>query len=42
LFQKYEIEVGNSARGIDLPSVETDIKATSIAQPQSSCPFQDA
>lgn len=40
--KKYEIEVGNSARGIDLPSVETDIKATSIAQPQSSCPFRDA
>lgn len=40
--KKYEIEVGNSARGIDLPSVETDIKATSISQPQSSCPFRDA
>lgn len=40
--KKYEIEVGNSARGIDLPSVETDIKATSVAQPQSSCPFRDA
>lgn len=40
--KKYEIEVGNSARGIDLPNVETDIKATSITQPQSSCPFRDA
>lgn len=40
--KKYEVEVGNSARGIDLPSVETDIKATSIAKPQSSCPFRDA
>lgn len=25
-----------------MPSVETDIKATSISQPQSSCPFRDA
>lgn len=40
--KKYKIEVGNSARGIDLPSVETDIKATSIVKPQSSCPFQNA
>ena len=33
-----------SAKGIDLPSVEinTDIKVTSIKQPQSSCPFKDA
>lgn len=42
VMKKYEVEVGNSARGIDLPSVETDIKATSIAKPQSSCPFRDA
>jgi hypothetical protein len=28
--------------GIDLPSVETDIKVTSIRQPQSSCPFRSA
>jgi len=35
---------GNSARGIDLPSedINTDIKVTSIKQPQSSCPFKDA
>lgn len=41
---KYEIEIGNSANGIDLPgvSIETDIKVTSIAQPQSSCPFKNA
>ena len=38
---KYEIEIGSSARGIDLPGaeIETDIKVTSIVQPQSSCPF---
>lgn len=48
-FQKYlssiyEIEIGNSAKGIDLPgsTIETDIKVTSIVQPQSSCPFKNA
>lgn len=41
---KYEIEIGNSAKGIDLPGamIETDIKVTSITQPQSSCPFKNA
>ena len=48
-FQKYlkdhyTYEKGSSARGIDLPdtSIQTDIKVTSIKQPQSSCPFKDA
>lgn len=27
---------------MDLPSVNTDIKVTSIKQPQSSCPFKDS
>lgn len=39
---RYEMEVGNSANGLDLPSVNTDIKVTSIKQPQSSCPFKDS
>ncbi|MBQ9347564.1 MAG: restriction endonuclease [Oscillibacter sp.] len=41
---RYTLEVGNSARGIDLPgnSIQTDIKVTSLTQPQSSCPFQNA
>jgi hypothetical protein len=30
---------GNAAKGIDLPSRNTDIKVTSISQPQSSSPF---
>ena len=30
---------GNAAKGIDLPSFNTDIKVTSIRQPQSSSPF---
>lgn len=47
LFQKflesqYEMTVGCSANGLDLPSVNTDIKVTSINQPQSSCPFKDS
>lgn len=42
LNEKYEMSVGSSALGIDLPSVNTDIKITSITQPQSSCPFKVA
>ncbi len=44
LNEKYEMTVGSSANGIDLPSddILTDIKVTSIKQPQSSCPFRDA
>ncbi|MDQ3667806.1 MAG: restriction endonuclease [Acidobacteriota bacterium] len=33
-------EIGNSAKGIDLPNLNTDIKVTSIKQPQSSSPFK--
>lgn len=42
LEERYEMKVGNSANGLDLPSVNTDIKVTSIKQPQSSCPFKDS
>ena len=44
LSDKYIIKIGSSAHGIDLPSQDilTDIKVTSITQPQSSCPFKDA
>jgi len=44
LNDKYEVTIGSSANGVDLPSAEilTDIKVTSIKQPQSSCPFKDA
>ena len=43
LKSKYSYERGSSANGIDLPDVtiQTDIKVTSIKQPQSSCPFKD-
>lgn len=42
LEQRYVLEAGNSANGLDLPSVNTDIKVTSINQPQSSCPYKDS
>lgn len=42
LSKYYELEVGSSANGLDLPSINTDIKVTSIKQPQSSCPFKDS
>ena len=44
LKDKYEVRIGSSASGVDLPSEDilTDIKVTSIKQPQSSCPFKDA
>ncbi len=44
LEENYEYEKGSSARGIDLPGddILTDIKVTSIKQPQSSCPFRDS
>jgi hypothetical protein len=44
LLSKYDLQVGSSASGIDLPAAEinTDIKVTSIRQPQSSCPFKNA
>ena len=39
---KYSFAGGNSASGIDIPSLSVDIKVTSIEQPQSSCPFKSA
>ncbi len=44
LSEKYIYTMGSAARGIDFPDkhINTDVKVTSIAQPQSSCPFRDA
>lgn len=44
LAEHYIVTVGSSAKGIDLPgeNIQTDIKVTSITQPQSSCPFKNA
>lgn len=43
LGKRFNVDIGNSADGIDLPgrAINTDIKVTSITQPQSSCPFKD-
>ena len=44
LEQRYRYVKGSSAKGIDLPGnkIQTDIKVTSIRQPQSSSSFKDA
>lgn len=42
LEDRYDLTSGNSASGLDLPSVNTDIKVTSSKKPQSSCPFNDS
>lgn len=39
---RYEVVGGNSAKGIDFPILNIDIKVTSKKQPQSSCPFKSA
>ena len=43
LKNKYEVTIGSSAKGIDLPDKEinTDIKVTSVKKPQSSSPFRN-
>ena len=38
----YTFDEGSSAKGIDFPTLEVDIKVTSMRQPQSSCPFKSA
>ena len=40
LAERFDMLRGSSANGLDLPSVKTDIKVTSIVQPQSSCPYK--
>jgi hypothetical protein len=40
--ERYSFAGGNSASGIDIPSIGVDIKVTSFRQPQSSCPFKSA
>lgn len=38
----YNFHAGNSGSGIDFPSLDVDMKVTSIRQPQSSCPYKSA
>jgi hypothetical protein len=42
LQKKYDYKSSSSAKGIDFPVLDVDIKVTSIIQPQSSCPFRSA
>ena len=42
LQERYDFIEGNSAKGIDFPELNVDLKVTSIKQPQSSCPFKSA
>ncbi len=42
LMEEFTVDTGNSASGIDLPTLNIDIKVTSIRQPQSSCPYSSA
>jgi hypothetical protein len=39
---KYESQPGSSAKGIDFPALDVDLKVTSVKQPQSSCPYKSA
>lgn len=38
----YDYEIGSSAKGIDFPTLQVDLKVTSYRQPQSSSPFKSA
>lgn len=40
LLPRFTSTGGNSAKGIDFPDLNVDIKVTSEKQPQSSCPFR--
>lgn len=42
LADRYDLRVGNAARGVDFPDVNVDLKVTSLRQPQSSSPFDSA
>lgn len=44
LSDRFNVVVSSSASGIDLPApdINTDIKVTSIRQPQSSCPYKSS
>ncbi|MCC6492577.1 MAG: restriction endonuclease [Pirellulales bacterium] len=42
LHERYLFAFGSSAKGIDYPELDVDLKFTSVRQPQSSCPFRSA
>ena len=39
---KFDFQEGSSAKGIDFPELDLDMKVTSVKQPQSSCPYKSA
>ena len=39
---KYTYDMGSSARGVDFPGLNVDMKVTSVRQPQSSSPYKSA
>ncbi len=42
LAARFEFQQGSSAKGIDFPDLDVDMKVTSVKQPQSSCPYKSA
>jgi hypothetical protein len=42
LQDRFAFQAGNSAKGIDFPELDVDMKVTDIHKPQSSCPFRSA
>lgn len=42
LAERFDYDQGNAAKGVDFPELGVDLKVTSVKQPQSSCPFEDA
>lgn len=42
LLAQFDFREGSSARGIDFPELDVDMKVTSVKQPQSSCPYKSA
>lgn len=42
LQEHFAYSIGSSSSGIDFPTLNVDLKVTSLRQPQSSCPFQSA
>ena len=39
---RFDFQEGSSAKGIDFPELDVDMKVTSSKQPQSSCPYKSA
>ena len=40
--ERYVRRIGSSAKGLDFPDLDVDIKVTSVVQPQSSSPYRSA